>query len=198
MYRCPFCSSLHKSLAKLKCHFIKTHLPLRKCPACGWVSKRSRNDPRKAITAHIYNVVSRPNDYTYEFWQKHTAWAYLYFRYSHGRIRRRERYRLYKKIALEYFSLTHSCQHKHKAKCVEKYQVPEAVCPKCQTRIPLTRSRHIGLGSFSLICPNCSTLLGKDLVSSSLFSRADRWGHLLLSRSRPHSRGLAPSSRPSR
>jgi len=169
MYRCPFCSSIHTSLAKLKCHFIKAHLPLKKCPACGWASKRSRKDTRKAITSHIRHIVGRPNDYEYEFWLRHVAWAYLYFRYSHtgGRIRR-DRLRLYKKVALDYFSLTRSCQERLQTPCAHQHQVPSMECPNCGTEIPVIRLKHVGLGSFVLICFNCATVLGKDLVKGPI------------------------------
>jgi len=194
MYRCPFCSSIHTSLAKLKCHFIRSHLPLRKCPACGWESRRMRKEPRKAITAHIKHVIDRPNDYEYEFWLRHVAWAYLYFRYSHtgGRIRRK-RLRLYKNVALDYFSLTRSCQHKHKVKCAKKHAVQEVVCPRCKARVPIIRLKHIGLGSFCLICFKCATVLGKDLVSPSQALKAERVGSgMVIPFPRPHSRQALP------
>jgi len=185
MYKCPFCPSIHKSLAKLKCHFIRSHLPLRECPACGWVSKKSRNDPRKAITSHIRHIVGRPNDYEYEFWLKHVAWAYLYFRYSHtgGRVRRK-RLKLYKKVALDYFCLTQKCQERLQASCAPQHRVPSVVCPNCGTEIPVIRLRHVGLGSFCLICFNCATVLGKNLVLARLIGGA---GKCYLPPHRPHS-----------
>jgi len=170
MYKCPFCSSIHKSLAKMKSHFIKTHLPLRKCPACGWESGRMRKDPRKAITSHIIHIISRPSNYTYEFWLKHVAWAYIYFRYTHsGGSKRRHRLRQYKKVALDYFRLTQKYGGRIRGRCTRQYRVPVMNCPCCGTKNPSVRLKHVGLGSFTIVCFNCSTIMGKNLVSLNLF-----------------------------